>query len=96
MKNNIITLVLAFFISLTYSQPCPDSLYITSQEEIDNFQVNYPGCNTIPGNVMIAGEDIIHLDGLEVLIKIGGDLSIGNIGYQVETNINLSSLIGLA
>lgn len=47
-----------------------------TQEEIDNFPLNYPGCNHILGNVYINGEDITNLESLIQLNRIEGDLHI--------------------
>ncbi len=66
----------------------PNGITFTTQEEIDNFQTNYPGCNEIGGDVEIYGNSITNLDGLNVLTTIGGKLTITN-------NYNLTSLNGL-
>jgi len=64
---------------LEYDNHClPDGITFSSQEEIDNFQTNYPGCLEIEGDVTISGDDINDLSGLEVLTAIGGDLSISS------------------
>ena len=62
--------------------------YFFTQNEIDNFQTNYPGCMDLEGNVTISGDDITNLNGLSVLTSIGGILSIGG-------NNALSGLTGL-
>ena len=59
----------------------------SSQEQIDNFKINYPGCKTIQGDVTISG-NITNLNGLNVLSSIGGALSI-------KLNKRLTSLAGL-
>ncbi len=60
------------------SLPCLPfgNYYLLSQADIDNFQVNYPGCTELAGDVEISGSDITHLDGLSNLTSIGEDLSI--------------------
>jgi len=69
--------------------PClPEGIIISTQEQIDNFQVNYPGCIEIEGDVTINGDDISDLNGLDVLTAIGGSLTI-------ESNNLLTSLAGL-
>jgi len=62
--------------------------YFYTQSEIDDFQVNYPGCTELEGNVVIYGDDITNLNGLYVLTSIGGNLRIIN-------NDALTSLTGL-
>jgi hypothetical protein len=62
--------------------------YFIAQADIDNFQSNYPGCTQLEGNVYISGNDIVNLNGLSVVISIGGDL-------WIEDNDSLTSLTGL-
>jgi hypothetical protein len=77
------------------SQPCPDSLCLTSQAQVDSFQVLYPQCTEIEGDVKIFGDDIINLDGLNNLTSIGGTLQIGNNINSTGANPVLASLGGL-
>lgn len=61
--------------SLAFSQPClPEGITFTTQEQIDNFQSNYPGCTDIMGTVLIEGNNITNLDGLSVITSVGGYL----------------------
>ena len=75
-------LLLSFFFSISFhaliSQSCfPNGLTLTTQEEIDNFSINYPTCFEIEGGLWIYGESIINLDGLSQITSIGGELRIG-------------------
>ncbi|MCK9399115.1 MAG: T9SS type A sorting domain-containing protein [Bacteroidales bacterium] len=83
-------LLIGLFLSITgSSQSClPDYIWFTMQTQIDSFQVNYPGCNEIEGDVLIHGSGITNLNGLHVLTSIGGDL-------EIQTVIHLTSLTGL-
>jgi hypothetical protein len=69
----------------------PEGITFTTQEQIDNFQTNYPGCNEIEGNVTINGIDISNLNGLNVVTSIGGSLLI----FGNDILINLSGLNSL-
>ena len=40
----------------------PEGITFTTQEQIDNFQINYPGCTEIEGNVMIYGLEIDNIN----------------------------------
>lgn len=74
-----------------YTSCLPEGITFSTQEEIDNFQINYPNCDEIEGNVTIGDwlqSDIKTLNGLNVLKSLGGDLII--LG-----NDSLTSLIGL-
>ena len=91
MKTQIlITVSLLIFTSNLFSQTSclPEGIAFYSQEQIDNFQINYPGCTEIEGYVTIFGDDINNLQGLDVLTSIGGFVSI-------IWNNSLTSLTGL-
>ena len=75
-------------VGIVSAQPCPDSLYLTSQAQLDNFQILYPNCTEIEGDVYISGGDIINLNGLNVLTSVGEKL-------YIRDNPALISLTGL-
>ncbi len=91
MKKFTLLIVLAFFVQATaISQFClPDGIVFTTQTQIDSFQINYPTCTIVEGDIEITGDDITNLDSLEVLTAIDGDLFIG---YSTA----LTSITGLA
>ncbi len=72
-----------------------DGISFSTQEQIDIFQTNYPGCYQIEGDVGIIGNDIVNLDGLNNLTYIGGNLSIGSFSPG-GGNPSLSDLSGLS
>jgi len=72
----------------------PEGITFTTQAEIDSFQINYPDCNVIQGNVTISGEDITDLSGLSVLTSIRGKLSIKNTSLTNLTGLDNLYLIG--
>ncbi len=85
----LVVLLLLSFQTKIFSQPClPEGITFSTQTQIDNFQSDYPGCTEIEGSVTISGSGITHLNGLNVLTSIGGDLSIFE-------NDSLTSLTGL-
>ncbi|MCD4724317.1 MAG: T9SS type A sorting domain-containing protein [Bacteroidales bacterium] len=84
-------LLLAFLLiqPVLFSQNClPGETLFSTQEEIDNFQINYPGCTVIEGKLNITGNNINNLEGLSVLTAIGGDL-------WVDNNDSINNLTGL-
>ena len=88
-KLSFIILVLIFCQITASSQSClPNGITFYNQADIDNFQTNYPNCFEIEGDVVIYGNDITNLNGLNVLTSIWGHLWIGN-------NQALTSLTGL-
>jgi hypothetical protein len=52
--------------------------YFTQQADIDNFAFSYPGCTDLEGVVMISGDYINNLTGLNQVHSIHGDLSIAD------------------
>ena len=92
----LFTLHLSLFTLHLSAQPClPEGITFTIQEEIDSFQINYPNCTEIEGDVAIYGDDITNLDGLSNVITIGGTLQIGNNIQWSGANPVLISLGGL-
>ncbi len=69
--------------------PClPQGITFTTQSQIDSFQINYPNCTQVEGNLRISGNDITNLNGLSGLTSIGGN-------FFILSCHNLSSLTGL-
>jgi hypothetical protein len=93
MKKVIIAITLAFFFISAYSQPClPEGIIFETQQQINNFQTNYPDCTEIEGDVQIGqnapSDEITNLNGLSILTSISGNLVI-------RLNNHLTSLTGL-
>jgi len=92
-KLSIILFVLIFFQVTATSQiqtcfPClRNGITFGTQSQIDSFQIIYPGCTEIEGDVTIKGDDITNLNGLSVVTSIGGS-------FKISTN-PLTSLTGL-
>jgi len=78
--KKLLLVTLISLISLTVlSQSClPEGITFTTQSQIDSFQILYPNCTEIEGNVTIRGEDIVNLNGLNLLTSIEGNLKIGH------------------
>ena len=88
-KLSLIILILIFCQITASAQPClPLGITFSTQAQIDNFQTNNPNCTEIEGGVIIEGNDITNLNGLNVLTSIGENLLIQN-------NAALPSLTGL-
>jgi len=66
----------------------PEGITFSTQTQIDSFQINYPGCTEIEGDVTISGNDVNNLNGLISISTIGGTLFI-------HSNLSLVSLSGL-
>jgi hypothetical protein len=85
-----ILLVSMIWCAETFGQSClPEGIIFTTQSAIDSFQIKFPNCTEIGGNVTISGPySITNLDGLSVLTSVKGDLSL-------ESNFALENLSGL-
>ena len=112
MKDLYIILLLLYFVNNLHAQNClPDGITFLDQESVDNFSLNYPGCDMILGDVLIQGE-INNLNGLNSVTSIIGFLEIANnnnltsltglenltsngVGISITDNNNLTSLTGL-
>jgi len=94
MEKIVLTLLTLVFPFILVSQSClPEWIEFTTQSQIDSFQINYPGCTVIEGDVWIYDDDITNLQGLDVLTSIEGDLNIG--ATWSSGNTSLVSLSGL-
>jgi len=101
MKKLTLTIVFILSQIILFAQTedscLPEGIFFGSQQEIDNFQTNYPNCSVIEGDVIIQGEDITNLNGLSVLTSIDGKLNIGfTYGMAIQGNPSLTSLEGLS
>lgn len=97
MKKFALLIILTLFIGFNAStQSClPEGIIIYLQEQIDNFQTDYPGCTEIEGGVSIYGFYITGLNGLSVLNSIGGDLDIWETDYLTDlSGLDNLTLIG--
>jgi len=93
MKKYVILLSLSLFSrAIAFTQPClSGGITFSTQADVDNFQINYPNCTEIQGNVSISGNGITNLNGLSVVQHISGNLGI----FSNDSLINLSGLNGL-
>jgi hypothetical protein len=90
MKKYYIILVALLLVNVAMAQSClPNGILFTRQSQIDSFQINYPNCAKIEGDVEIEGSDITNLNGLNVITSIGG----GDL--YILANNALTSLTGL-
>lgn len=95
MKTELFTLLLAAIFGYKLPAQCPSDINFSTQGQIDSFPINFPGCTAIPGEVTIRGNGITHLEGLNGLVSIGGDLIIGYPVPGPLANPLLTNLDGL-
>ena len=96
MKQSIPLFLLFFSLNL-FSQTClPGSTSFNTQQQIDDFATDYPGCTEILGNVLIQTNAITSLSGLAQLETIGGRLTIRFCDNLLSLNglHNLTSIGG--
>ena len=90
-----INILLSTFNLFSQSPCLPEGITFTTQEQIDNFMINYPGCTEIEGNVSIEGNDIENLYGLSVLTSIGGNLRIDDNYYALTSLMGLDNITAI-
>lgn len=66
----------------------PNGIRLTTQGQVDSFNILYPGCTQIEGNLDINGSNIKNVDSLYRIISVGISLQI----YQNDSLINLNGL----
>lgn len=80
-----------FVCQVLNAQPCAQThVTIKTQADLQTFVTNSSGCTDITGDLFIT-EDVLHLDGLEKIVKINGSLTISNT-TQLESIRGLSGL----
>ncbi|AFL81427.1 hypothetical protein Aeqsu_1954 [Aequorivita sublithincola DSM 14238] len=90
-KLLLLVFSLAFQLNFIYAQ-CPTApLALSTQSEVDNFSVNYPGCTDLPVSLSIIGNNITNLNGLSNIHSISGSLEI----LASSTLTSLNGLEGL-
>jgi len=96
MKKFFILIITLFIVIEAMAQSClPLGIEFMTQSQIDSFQINYPNCTQIDGNVEILGSGITNLNGLNVLTSIGGYLVISGIDNLISlTGLNSLTYIG--
>lgn len=91
MKNftfKILIFCIVLFSFDGFSQCGSGTLTLNSQQAVDEFVVNYPGCTVFTGSLQISGSDISDLSPLSSITSIVGGLRLSN-------NPSLTSIQGL-
>ncbi|MBC8321803.1 MAG: T9SS type A sorting domain-containing protein [Bacteroidetes bacterium] len=92
-KLALLIIFTLFFQIIAFSQTClPDGISFTTQTQIDSFQINYPGCTEIEGNMEIHGDYLSNLNGLSILTSIGGDFGVSCYGNTLTNLTGLDAL----
>lgn len=99
MKKTIFPALFALLFSLNgQGQSClPNGITFKTQEEINSFHANYPGCTVIEGDMTIGFSstgNITNLDSLNGLTSIGRDLYIRN-GNALSSLNGLNTLTSI-
>ena len=68
----------------------PDSITLSTQSDVDDFQIDHGPCDQVVGILTISGADIANLDGLSEITALSGGALI------VRNNPSLSDLSGLS
>lgn len=76
MKNLLFLFTTLLILQLSaISQPCfQNGITFSTQEQIDNFQTNYPNCTEVEGYLLVQGDEITNLDGLNVITAVYDNL----------------------
>ena len=93
MKRLIAYVLFVFILNIenNFSQCGALGIELKSQQEVDDFPKNYPGCHRILGSLYIENTDISNLDSLYVIDTIDNYFSLSN-NYQLENIRGLRNL----
>ena len=94
MKKLYTLLIALLAINTAMAQGClQEGITFTTQEQIDNFQTDYPGCEEIEGDVILTGENITNLNGLNILNLIGGDFLVYSTSLINFSGLNALTIV---
>ncbi len=88
----LIGIALLWIPTICFSQCPPSSVIINTQQDIIDFNANYPTCKNITGNLSIDGATIVDLSLLNSIENISGSLEILNtscLEVEFENLINV-------
>jgi len=84
MRESLIVLSILLLSFTVHTQSClPDEIVFDTQEQVDSFPIDYPGCTRIEGAVTINAA-IENLRVLSQITYIGGFLKILNTDHLVN------------
>ena len=99
--KKIIPLLIFICHSFNGFTQCPiGQIVLNTQQEVDDFSINYPNCTNLSGGLRIQGTDITNLNGLSQLTQMNGLLLLdpSNLqslnGLHNVTRINGISILG--
>lgn len=91
----LVCTILLFVSSDSFAADCnPDEISLTTQAEVDAFQLNHGPCDTVVGGLEIRGSDISSLRPLSDLIVVNGFLNIQNTIIQSLDGISSLENVG--
>ena len=93
---SIAVLMICFFTATmpADAQPCLEEgghYLLLSQNDIDSFNINFPGCREVNGSLHILGDSITNLEGLKHIRSVADVLEISNVDH-LKTLTGLDSL----
>ncbi|MDC8000633.1 T9SS type A sorting domain-containing protein [Aequorivita todarodis] len=95
-KTTLLASLILFCFNYIAAQ-CPvGPIVLSTQADIDNFAINYPGCTQLTDNLTISGSTIENLNGLNSITSIDGDFVITANGllHRATGLENLTTISG--
>ena len=87
MNKNISTSIFLIFSFIAFGQCPTETIYLSSQAEIDAFAATYPNCTQLNNAIEISGNGITNLNGLSPIERIEEGLIIA--GTDIENFFGL-------
>lgn len=88
MKKTICSIFLLFSCCWLAAQCPTNDITLSTQGQVDSFPLHYPGCSEMEASLLIVGGDIVRLDSLYPLKKIGGRFLISKTSLTDLTGLN--------
>ena len=93
MKKEYLIILFSFINLVSYGQCPPNDIELLTQQEVDDFAINYPNCTELSHGLFIGdpwNNEINNVNGLSPITSIGGDLDL----YS-NSLVNISGLSSL-
>lgn len=89
-KQALLFFAIVLWNTFAFAQ-CPSTnITLTTQQEVDDFAIDYPSCTNLTVDLVVDGSGITNLSGLNQLVEVGFVLAIEN-----TSTLNLSGLNNL-
>ncbi|MEZ4931617.1 MAG: hypothetical protein R2788_05745 [Saprospiraceae bacterium] len=94
-KMRLVTLCLFLLSTLLIHAQCPSGpIELSTQQQVDNFSTNYPGCMELNKSLFIHTSAVNNLNGLSQITSVGLEFYVQNTSITNFSGLNNLTFIG--